>query len=531
MSFFRLLLVALCSSFTAACIISINNTVLADEQHEAFAYAEPFSGDLPDMRKRKLIRALVTYSQTDFFYDKGSPRGLQVSLLDEYLKFVNRNVRREENKVHIVYIPLPFNQLIPALLRGQGDIAAALLTITPQRENLVTFATGRKLEVAELVVSHKSVTGLTSIDDLSGKEVYVLSGSSYVQHLRALNKSFEARDMKPITIQNANSDLQSEDILELVNAGAVKITVIDDYQARLWQKVLPDIRVHEGLKVAEGNHVGWAIRNHSPELAESLDAFAQTVRKGTLLGNMLFKRFYANTRWISNPLSKKELAKLDSKLELFRKYGRQYGIDYWALVAQAFQESRLNNAKRSSRGAIGIMQVLPSTAGDPNVAVKNITVLENNIHAAAKYLAFLRDRYFSDTAITAANRQAFSWAAYNAGPANVRRFRDQASKLGLDPDVWFSNVEIAASKNGRETVQYVAHVHKYYISYKLASKAIKDEATLISETPAARERLLANYRHHKQAANPDNQPQYGTMMNAHKGTGALAQVFPVTTIQ
>ena len=437
-----------------------------------------FTDDLPEMRKRKRIRALVTYSKTDFFFEQGRARGMQVEFLHEYEKFINKGVKRATDKVHITYLPVTFNELIPALRAGKGDIAAAFLTITPEREKQVAFATGGKMKVNELVVAHKDVAGdLKSMEDLSGKSIYVLSGSSYVQHLTQLNQNFRRKRKPPVRIVQADPNLLSEDILEMVNSGVVSITIVDDYKARVWKKVLPDIRVKEDLSISNDNSIGWATRKQNTKLAGSLDKFALKVRKGTLLGNMLFKRYYRETRWIDNPVSKKERKRQETFITLFRKYGKKYDFDHLALMAQAYQESGLNNKKKSHRGAVGVMQLLPSTAADKNVNVKNIRVLENNIHAGAKYLAFIRDRYFSDPGISHENRLAFTWAAYNAGPAKIRKIRDKAVKMGLDPDIWFGNVELAAGKHiGRETVQYVANIYKYYVAYKLASE-ITDRKT------------------------------------------------------
>jgi membrane-bound lytic murein transglycosylase MltF len=441
--------------------------------------------DLGAMRKRKQIRALVTYSRTDFFFYKGRAKGVQVEFLLAYEKFLNRDIKRPENKIHISFLPVPFDQLIPALNEGRGDIAAAFLTITPQRQKQVDFATGGRFKVSELVVSNKGKVKLERLEDLSGKRVYVLSNSSYVQHLEQLNSTFSAQGLAPVEIVQADSELLSEDILELVDSGVVDITVVDDYKARLWQQLLPNLQVHEDLKVSRNNLIGWAIRNNSPELSKSLNAFSVKVRKGSLLGNMLFRRYYRDTQWIKNPTSKQELKKLTESIELFKKYSNQYDFDYLALLAQAYQESGLEHSKRSHHGAVGIMQMLPSTARDSHVSIRNITRLENNIHAGTKYLAFLRDRYFSDPALTPENRQAFTWAAYNAGPANVIKMRNKAKVMGLDPNVWFSNVEIAASKLiGRETVQYVAHIYKYYIAYKLASDLHNGDPLFISGAAA-----------------------------------------------
>ena len=452
-----------------------------DNLHEQLSVAEKFTGDLPEMRKRKRIRALVTYSKTDFFFHQGGAMGVQTEFLREYEKFLNKGVKRAEDRIHITFLPVRFSELLPALQQGKGDIAAAFLTITPQREKEVNFASGGKLKVGELVVTNKAVKPLENIEDLAGKTVYVLNQSSYVEHLRHLNETFRQKKLAPIRIEQADPNLLSEDILELVNSGVVAITVVDDYKARLWEQVLPDIRVHENLKVTEANTIGWATRKDNKALIRSLDAFALKIRKGTLLGNMLFKRYYRDTGWINNPVSKEELRKLEAFVALFRKYAERYDFDHLALLAQAYQESGLDHAKKSHRGAVGIMQLLPSTAADANVNIGNIRNLENNIHAGTKYLAFIRDRYFNDAAINTENRLALTWAAYNAGPARVQKMRDKAKKMGLDPDIWFSNVELAAGKmTGRETVQYVANIYKYYVAYKLASQVTNTDTVPIS---------------------------------------------------
>ncbi len=196
-------------------------------------YTGIFKGDLPEIRKRKVIRALVTYNRTDFFFHQGGAKGIQVEFLNQYAKYLNIGAMREEDRVHITYIPVSFNDLIPALLAGRGDIAADFLTITPQREKQVSFATGGSWRVSELVVAHKNAGKLESIEDLSGKSIYVLNSSSYVEHLNMLNKRFRKEGLKPLTITQADPHLLSEDILEMVNAGTVSITVVDDYIAKI----------------------------------------------------------------------------------------------------------------------------------------------------------------------------------------------------------------------------------------------------------------------------------------------------------
>ena len=196
---------------------------------------------------------------------------------------------------------------------------------------------------------------------------------------------------------------------------------------------------------------------------------------------MLFKRYYVDTRWVKNPVTERERKKLERFWPLFEKYGRRYGFDEMALAAQAYQESGLDHNKKSHRGAIGVMQLLPSTARDKNVGIPDISSIENNIHAGAKYLAFLRDRYFSSPEISGDDQLAFTWAAYNAGPAKVRRMRSRATKMGLSPNQWFDNVEYAALQMvGQETVRYVANIYKYYVAYTLAEE-LREKKTGVLE--------------------------------------------------
>jgi membrane-bound lytic murein transglycosylase MltF len=199
-----------------------------------------------------------------------------------------------------------------------------------------------------------------------------------------------------------------------------------------------------------------------------LNAFAKTIKKGSLMGNILFTRYLKNTSWARTVMTPGDRARFDETIAFFRQYAAQYGFDWLMVAALAYQESRLDQSMRSHVGAIGVMQLMPSTATDPKVGIPDIEKTENNIHAGVKYLRFLKDRYFSDEALDPLDRTLFTFAAYNAGPAKVRRLRTEARGQGLDPNVWFQNVEVIAAKRiGRETVQYVSNIFKYYVAYRL----------------------------------------------------------------
>jgi len=470
-------------------IAQFNEEILParDEQAVFNRINEPFKGDLTEIKERKLIRVLVNYSKTNFFFSGGKPRGFEYELLQEYEKFLNKSLSSKYEHTKMVFLPVPFDQLLVALQDGRGDIAAAGLTIIPEREKYVTFTNPYIPDVREVVVVNSKIKDIATIDDLSGRMVYVRSGSSYVTHLKKLNTRFVQQGRSPLKVIESDRNLVTEDILELVNAGVLSITVADQHIAEAWSEVLPDIVVRQDLQVNAGGRIAWAVRKENKELFSHLNDFIKEHRKGSLMGNILFKRYYQHSKWIKNPIAEQERKKLQNLISLFNKYANRYEFDWLAIAAQAYQESGLDHNKRSPKGAIGIMQVLPSTASDKSLNISDIHLLENNIHAGVKYLQFLRDRYFSSHEIEPASRVNLSWAAYNAGPAKINKLRRIAKERGFDPNKWFFNVEkIAAEVIGRETVTYVANINKYYVAYRLYyEKNLQRERSLkaLSATP------------------------------------------------
>jgi len=306
------------------------------------------------------------------------------------------------------------------------------------------------------------------VSDLSGKEIVVRASSSYYEHLQFLARQFEEDGMAPLTIRNADELLEAEDLLEMLNAGLIPLTVMDDYKAMYWANVFPDLVVREDLAIHKNGEIAWAMRSENPELAALLKKFLRKYGKGTLVGNDTFNRYLANADRVRCATSLESIEKYPELVGSLQKYAEMYDFDWLMLAAQGFQESGLQQNRRSPVGAIGVMQVKPTTAADRNVAISGIEEQDNNIHAGAKYMRFLADRYFSGDVDTL-NQWFFALAAYNAGPARVARLRSEAVRSGYDRNRWFGNVEIIAAKRiGAETVGYVSSIYKYFIGYQLA---------------------------------------------------------------
>ena len=446
-----------------------------------------WTGDLDGMLERKLVRALVPYSKTYYFVDEGTARGMTYELLRGFEDWLNEQHGEGELPVRIVVIPTPRDELLRGLVEGRGDIAAGNLTITEQRERQVDFSEPFLTKVREIVVSDSSAPELESLKDLSGLTVHVRRSSSYYESLLELNRRLTRAGLAPIDIVEANEALEDEDLLELVNAGLISLLVVDEHKANFWGPLLDYVELHPNLALREDGSIAWAFRPNSPKLAGAINGFVATARRGTLLGNVLYQRYLEANPWVTNPIPDQQDQQFESTLELFREYGERYDFDWTMLAAIGYQESGLDQDKRSAAGAVGVMQLLPSTAADPNVGITDISTLENNIHAGAKYLSFLRQRYFSGPEIDRVNAELFALAAYNAGPARVAKLRAEAAQRGLDPNSWFQNVEVvAAHRIGRETARYVSNVFKYFIAYSNLAKqeVVRDQARARVEAEA-----------------------------------------------
>jgi len=431
----------------------------------ALPIPEPWTGDFDGMREKRLIRILVPYSKTFFFLDRGRKRGTAYELGTAFEDWLNKKYKMKTLRFHALFIPTARDRLIPGLIEGLGDIAAGNLTITRERSKRVDFSIPGLKDVKELVVTGPSAPPLKVLNDLGGKEIFVRRSSSYYEHLVALNKTLKPK----IILKAAEEEMEDEDLLEMVNAVLLPMAVVDDHKAHLWAQVFDDITVREDLAVHTGGRIAWAVRKNSPLLLAEVNDFLKNHVKKTGLGNILLRRYLRSTKYVKNALSEKEMKQFRRVVDLFKKYGAKYEFDYLMLMAQGYQESRLRQSAKSHRGAVGIMQILPSTAENPPINMQDThNSAENNIHAGTKYLRWIADTYLKDPAIDPKNRTLLAFAGYNAGPGNLRKFRRLAEKSGLDPNVWFGNVEHAAARIiGRETVQYVSNIYKYYTAYKL----------------------------------------------------------------
>jgi len=442
-----------------------------------------FIGDLAEIRKRRILRVLVSYNRTNFFHTIKGQRGLENDLVQAYIKYLNRGPRKERYQTHAVFLARPFNKLFSELKAGKGDIIASGLTITPERQAAVDFTIPYIRNIQEILVSNKHLATVQRLEDLSEKQIIVVANSSYVIHLEQANQALGLLGLPGIEIIQADPALEAEDLLEMVNAGLFEYTVVDNHIAEIYQRKFSDLKVYEDFIFYFGGKIAWAINHNQPKLKRSLNDFLyKNAIPGRLLGNIIYKKYFKNAFWIEKPLSLTALNTTPCLQYYFEKYAESYDFDWFLIASQAYQESRFKQNIKSPAGAYGIMQIKYSTASSKAVNIPNIKNLEDNIHAGVKYLAFIRDFYFSTPDYTPEDRINFSLAAYNAGPGRIRRLQRDALARGLDPYKWFYNVEILARQFiGHETVNYVTKIQKTMIGVRSSFELSKNKRRIKNE--------------------------------------------------
>lgn len=431
-----------------------------------------YRAGLDQVIERRFLRVLTSTNAFDYFIQDGKPGGYQYDMVRAFVKQLNDKYRkRSELPIQFELVPVAEDQLVPQLLDGRADMIAARTTITPERAAQVAFSIPYK-SVVRQVVTRLDPAAFRSVEDLSGQRFAVRQDSGGHRRLVELNRQLESRDLAPIEIELLPGGLTTETILERVAKGVYDFTFADPVLAELPVPAFEPLEVLSGLSLRQEAAMAWATHPLSTALLAEMNAFLPSHRDGTLLGNIAFQKYFEDYDELSERLEAGPVSELSPYDRWFRKYSEQYGFDWRLVAAVAFQESRFRQEARSQTGAIGLFQLKPATARESYIGVPEIAGPDNaesNIHAGVKYLAWIKDRYFdAGPEMTERDRVRMTLASYNAGPATIRRARERAADMQLDPDRWFRNVELALLDLRKpEPVQYVSEINKRYVAYIL----------------------------------------------------------------
>jgi membrane-bound lytic murein transglycosylase F len=423
---------------------------------------DAYKADLDEIKKRKVLRVLTRNAASCFFIYRGEQLGFEYELAKSFAKELD--VRLE------IIVPPTREALISYLLEGKGDLIAAGLTITPERQKLVDF-TDPYFQNSELVIVPASDTTTKELKDLKGKKISVRKSSSYYENLAKRQKELGFQiDVVP-------EDVETEEILRQVGEGKLAATIADSNIVDIELTYSDKIRSVGPL--GDPATLGWAMRTDQPALRSFANEFMKKTYRG-MFYNMTVTKYFKNAKNMRTAASEQRSDK-EGQLSPFdaivKKYAKQYELDWRLVTSQMYQESKFDPGAKSWVGALGLMQVMPQTAKE--LKIEDVVSPEGGIHAGVKLLARYAKLFDSPT-IKEKHKIRFALAAYNCGPGHVFDARRVAKDQGLDPDKWFGNVEKAMlmlenpklAKSARygfcrcsEPVKYVSEIQTRYDAY------------------------------------------------------------------
>ncbi len=447
-------------------------------------------GDLPQIIQRQSLRVLVAFDNVGFFMNKGQQDGLYVALMDKYKQFLQKTYP-EANNLKIYFIPVPQDQMEQLVSAGYGDIAFGL-TQTDELKRYIDFTIPEKQWLKEIAVTRAGSPPIKTIEDFAGRYFWVREKSSYYESLKSLNVYLRAMRLKPVMIIKAEEYLTDSDLIDMVAKGEILNTIVEDSRLTVYQRYFNNVVFNTSVPLKANSSLSWGIRRGSREFFRSLNKFLLLYRDGTSLGTPIYDRYLRTVPTYASRNDRTNNEWLGIKAEdfvkyarVFKKYGAQYNLDWMLLMAQGYQESTLNPNAKSNRGAVGIMQVLPSTANERYINVHNVNDIDNNVNAGTKYMRYILDHYFQDQLISDDEKLLFALASYNCGPNRIREYQREAKTRGLNHYLWFDNVEkIAMEKGAFETVKYVRNISSLYISYK-NTYALQQKKQAVRSSPLA----------------------------------------------
>ncbi|UVK84935.1 transglycosylase SLT domain-containing protein [Pseudomonas sichuanensis] len=418
--------------------------------------------DLAQIRSSQVLRVLVNQSRNSSGEVKGEPVGVEYYRLRALEHALNARVA-DNQEVTLKIIPRAKEQLLGALQRGEGDLAAPGELLDPAGVRGVEASAPVLDQVPLLLVGRKGERSYSRAEQLSGRTIALTSASAAGAAIEAINQRLALRKQAPIKVEWVDPTLAVEDVLEMVQAGIYPLTVVERPIAQRWARVMPRLRLDSNLQLAQPQALRWYVRPDAPMLRAAVDRFLATYRAPDNQ-DAAFERIYRRQYRVHNPLARQDRQRLESLRPVLQKHAGDQQFDWLNLAALAFKESTLDPKARGTGGAHGLMQITPSAA--QRVGVSNTATVDGNVQASARYLALIRRKFFASPQLNERERMAFILAAYNLGPERVQAMRAEARRRGLNGNQWFFQTErIAMEQVGMGPVNFVNSVNKYYLAF------------------------------------------------------------------
>jgi membrane-bound lytic murein transglycosylase F len=422
---------------------------------------------LEEIVKSGYIRVLTRNNDTSFFIYRGHRMGFDYELGKKLAQKLGIRVD--------MIITNGWQDMLPALLRGEGDVIAAEVTVTDARKKQVLFAQPWA-HTREVVLWKDGSPPIEKAEDLSGKQVHVRRGSTYYQTLVALNETLANTGKPAAIIKLVPEDTETDSILQSVSKGEYVYTVADELLANIHTTYWPNLVV--GPAISPDREIAWAVRPRDVKLKATIDQLLRELKRKPDF-NILKTKYFEAERSFNKARKDKFYASETGTLSpydpLVRKYAEAHSFDWRLVAAQIYQESHFDPRRKSWVGALGLFQIMPATAR--SLGISDPTDPEQSIKGGLKYMEQLSDHY--KDVVDPIERYRFALAAYNTGFGHVDDARHLSRGDGRDSTRWrevapyllkLSNRQYAQKARfgycrGMEPVDYVRHIDERYTGY------------------------------------------------------------------
>ncbi len=415
---------------------------------------------LQAIRAAGVLTVVTRNGPTTYYEDRHGPTGFEYQLAEQFAERLG--VRLE------IQTEASLDALLDSVEAGRVDLAAAGLTITPERLERVTFAPAY-LDIETLVLVRKDHPPALSPADLSGLRLQVLAHSSHAEILD------ELRETHPTLQWIESEDVETTDLLDALDEGSIDATVIDSNEYIANRAFYPNLRV--AFRIGQPAQLAWVVsqRETSATLLRELENFFEELRGNGRLAQLIERHYShseSNSLIDSTAFTHRTTTILPRYIDQIQKTADEFGLDWRLLAAISYQESHWNPRAVSFTGVRGFMMLTLPTARAMGVTDRQDAV--QSLRGGARY--FVRIHQKIPGRIAEPDRTWFALAAYNVGLGHLEDARKLTLRQGKDPDKWADVKEVLpllsrrqwysqtrhGYARGSEPVRFVQNIRHYY---------------------------------------------------------------------
>ena len=436
---------------------------------------------LQDIQNRKKLKVIASYNQNTYYIYREQEMGFEYELIKLFCKEIGVELELTTTK-DLDNLPFMLNST-------DNDLVMGNLLVNRKKARELSYTehlqTSRMVLVQRNKLNASKEVYINNVVQLIGKKIFLRKKSSYYAKIKSLQEELGGK----IDIEVVEGDISTEELIEKVSKGEIDYTISDEPTAQISMTYYNNL--DSTVVVSFPQKISWIVRRNSPELLREINKWILKIRSdGTL--DKLRNKYYLSSRYVNSDnqvisyLKQSENknnsgGRISPYDKIFQIESEKLGWDWRLLAALCYTESKFNPEAKSWAGAVGLMQLMPSTAMALGMSREEFYIPENNIKVGVRHLIWL-DKYW-ERIKNKDERTKFVIASYNAGQGHILDARQITQFRGKNPDIWDGHVSEAILQlsspdvfnqsyvkygycRGREPYNYVSNIYKKFKEYK-----------------------------------------------------------------